>query len=81
MKVTVRFFASHREATGVSRCLLDIPEGASAAEALEAVCRRFPPLAALAPGCAFAVNRSQVAGSTTLREDDELALLPPMAGG
>jgi molybdopterin converting factor subunit 1 len=81
MKVTVRFFASHREATGVATCPVDVPEGTSAAEALEVLCRRFPPLAALAPSCAFAVNLTQVAGSTTLRDGDELALLPPMAGG
>ena len=81
MKVTVRFFASHREATGVPSYVAQPPDGATAADVLQLACHAFPKLAALAPSSAFAVNRAQVPASTVLCDGDELALLPPMAGG
>lgn len=81
MKVTVRFFASHREATGNTTYVADVPDGARASDVLAQLCTTFPRLHELAPHAAFAVNQRQVPPSTTLREGDELALLPPMAGG
>ena len=81
MLVTVRFFASHREATGLSSYLADVPDGSSAAQVLDALCGSFPKLATLVASAAFAINREQVKGSASLHDGDELALLPPMAGG
>ncbi len=81
MKVTVRFFASHREATGLATYVADVPEGASAAQVLDTLCDTFPKLKAFAGSSAFAINRTQVNASTRLGDGDELALLPPMAGG
>ena len=81
MKVTVRFFASHREATGVSTYFADVPDGTSAAAVLDALCGSFPKLTTFAGNVVFAVNREQVPSSACLRDGDELALLPPMAGG
>ena len=81
MKVTVRFFASHREATGLATYVADVPEGASAAQVLDMLCDSFPKLKLFAGSSAFAINRTQVDPSTRLRDGDELALLPPMAGG
>lgn len=81
MRVTVRFFASHREATGLSTFVADVPDGASAAEILRSLYRPFPKLQFASSSVAFAVNRSQVNPETPLHDGDELALLPPMAGG
>ena len=81
MRVTVRFFASHREATGLSSYATDVVEGTTAAAMLDDLATRFPKLKALTPGVAFAINQARVQGEAQLREGDELALLPPMAGG
>jgi molybdopterin converting factor subunit 1 len=81
MRVTVRFFASHREATGLSTYVADVPDGASAADILRSLYQPFPKLKSASRSVAFAVNRSQVHAATPLRDGDELALLPPMAGG
>jgi len=35
----------------------------------------------LAHNAAFAINQTQVSATSTLHEGDELAVLPPMAGG
>ena len=81
MRVTVRFFASHREATGLSTYVAEVPDGSSVADVLRSLYRPFPKLESASSSVAFAVNRNQVNPATPLRDGDELALLPPMAGG
>ncbi|MBV8671104.1 MAG: MoaD/ThiS family protein [Candidatus Eremiobacteraeota bacterium] len=81
MKVTVRFFASHREATGCASYEADVPHGARAADVLSQLCETFPRLQPLAHNAAFAINQTQVAPASPLHDGDELAVLPPMAGG
>ncbi|HXW51637.1 MAG TPA: MoaD/ThiS family protein [Candidatus Acidoferrales bacterium] len=81
MRVLVRFFAVHREATGQSSWQADVPEGTRVRDAFRAVADRFPALADHASGIAYAVNQTVVPGDFALHDGDELALLPPMAGG
>jgi molybdopterin converting factor subunit 1 len=81
MHVTVRFFASHREATGQTAFRADVPADASVSDVLDLVVDRFPALKPLCGGVAFAVNQSLVPAQTVLCDGDELAFLPPMAGG
>ncbi|HEV2038296.1 MAG TPA: MoaD/ThiS family protein [Candidatus Eremiobacteraceae bacterium] len=81
MRVTVRFFASHREATGLSSYVGNVSDGTSAEDILRSLYSQFPKLKALTGSVAFAVNQQQVPATTVLRDGDELALLPPMAGG
>jgi molybdopterin converting factor subunit 1 len=81
MRVLVRFFAVHREATGQSSYEADVPEGTRVRDALRLVADRFPVLDRHASGIAYAVNQTVVADDVALHDGDELALLPPMAGG
>jgi len=81
MNIKVRLFAAQREATGQSSCDIELPAGARAADALEAVCARFPQLRPSAARVVLAVNQSQTSADALLADGDELALLPPMAGG
>ena len=76
MMVTVRLFAILRERAGRDRLELDLPEGASVADALEAVDD-------LAGGLSLvmAVNREYAARDQRLSAGDELALIPPVSGG
>jgi MoaE-MoaD fusion protein len=76
MKVTVRLFAVLRERAGSDRLELDLPEGASVADALAEVDD-------LAGGLrlVMAVNREYAAADHRLEPGDELALIPPVSGG
>jgi molybdopterin synthase sulfur carrier subunit len=81
MRVTMRLFAAQREAVGSATHVLDLRAGATAAQAFNELTKQHPQLARLRDGMAFAINRTQATSSSVLHEGDELALLPPVAGG
>lgn len=81
MQVRIRYFASLREATGIADEALDLPEGATVAQARTLLTERRPTLAKLLPACAAAVNRSYVQAEATLSDGVELAFIPPLGGG
>lgn len=60
---------------------LDLPSGADAAQAIRLAVQSAPSLGRLPVRPAVAVNQSYAALATPLNEGDELALLPPVAGG
>ena len=78
VRVVVRLFASFREAVGASRVELELPTGATAADAARTVLRDHPLAAERA---LLARNREYVDPAATLAEGDELALIPPVSGG
>jgi molybdenum cofactor biosynthesis protein MoaC len=82
MEVDVRLFAVFRERAGRDRLSLELPEGASVAEALEAL-GRLPELEELIARMPVraALNREYVGDDARLAEGDELALIPPVSGG
>jgi len=81
MQVTVRLFAAHREAAGTHVVVAELPDGATVSDALERVCAQHPAIAKSARGIAFALNRTHVSADAALADGDEVALLPPVAGG
>src|SRR4051812_46842863 len=76
MKVRVRLFAGLRERAGAREVELELPDGASVADALER-------LADVARGTrvVLAVNREYATPDAVLSPGDELALIPPVSGG
>jgi MoaE-MoaD fusion protein len=72
--VTVRLFAALRERAGSDRVQIELPEGARVADLLAAM--------EVAPrSCVVAINREYADAGTLVREDDEVALVPPVSGG
>jgi molybdopterin converting factor subunit 1 len=80
IRVTVRLFASYAEAAGRDELELALPAGATAAECLAAV-RGLPWASRLPPAPALAINRSYAKPDAPLAEGDEVAVIPPVAGG
>ncbi|HWO89645.1 MAG TPA: MoaD/ThiS family protein [Gemmatimonadales bacterium] len=80
MRITVLLFASYAEALGTDRISLELPAGSSVGDALAEV-RRQPGAERVPPSPAVAVNLKYVHRDSPLQEGDELAIIPPVAGG
>ncbi len=81
MQVTVRFFATAREAVGSGELKVRLAERATLRDLLDAVLTRHPALEALEPSLLLAVNHEFAEPGTLLREGDEVAIMPPVSGG
>ena len=81
--VTVRYFAAARAAAGMPSEDIDIRDGATVADALEAIASRHgEALRKVLAACSFLVDSVAVRDRTTpLRPGAELDVLPPFAGG
>ena len=81
MEVTVRYFAVLRERLGLASEALTLPDGACVADLLELVRARHTELTPLLPVTRAAVNQALAPPDAALADGDEVALLPPVAGG
>jgi molybdenum cofactor biosynthesis protein MoaC/molybdopterin converting factor subunit 1 len=82
MEVELRLFAVLRERAGRERMALELPAGATVADALAAAARE-PGLGEIlaAMPVRAALNREYVDDDTPVAAGDELALIPPVSGG
>ena len=81
MHVIVRLFALQRAQTGLRTHQLELPEEADVAAAWAALVAEFPVIAAAQASVRFARNGRYVYTDEPLAEGDELAVIPPVAGG
>jgi len=81
MKVSVLYFAVFRERIGRDEEVLELPAGARVGDAIEALAARHPAIAALRGKFRAAVNQDFSDDARELADGDELALIPPVAGG
>jgi molybdopterin synthase catalytic subunit len=81
MRVTVLYFAAARERAGAPSDAVDLPDGATAADALAAACSRRPGLQAIAGKLRLAVDQEFTGPERKLRDGGEVALIPPVSGG
>jgi molybdopterin synthase sulfur carrier subunit len=85
MKLELRFFASLREALGVSQESVNIPDGVKTIADLRAhlIERGNPWAEVLADGKVLrcALNQHMVDASTPLQDGAEVAFFPPVTGG
>lgn len=79
--VRALFFASYRELAGTGELVIQLPPGASAASAVAEVRARNAALARIPERPAVAINREYASLDEPLQDGDELAFLPPVAGG
>jgi molybdopterin synthase catalytic subunit len=79
--VTVLYFAILRERARLERETLELAAGDDVAAARAAIAARHPELAPLLSRVQAAVNRTMASDGHALAEGDELALIPPVAGG
>lgn len=79
MRVTVLLFASYAEALGAKSVDIDLRHDGSVGELLSLV--REKAGAMLLPPAMVAVNQEYAAADQVVRSGDEIAIIPPVAGG
>lgn len=81
MRIRILYFAAARERSGLDRETVDLAPGATLAQLARELSARHPRLGALLPRLRFAVNEEFAPESAPLQDGDEVALIPPVAGG
>ncbi len=81
MKISVRYFAHLRERLRREVEWVELADGATVAELLTQLAQAEPLIAASRRSLQVAVNQEFAPPSTRLAEGDEVALIPPVAGG
>jgi len=80
VRVRSLFFASYRDLVGAAELDLELPAGSTVSELIQLV-RTRPGAQALPESPAVAVNQAYASADTVLQDGDEVAFIPPVAGG
>ena len=81
MKITLKLFGSLREAEGESSLRVELEPGATVADLRRWLAKRNPLVDKLGDRLAASVNLEIASLDDVLEEGDEVAFLPPVAGG
>ena len=81
IRVTVRLFARYAELVGADAVAVELPRDATVADAVAAVRRQAKNGPQLPERPLAALHLTHVLPDQRLSDGDELALLPPLAGG
>ncbi len=81
MRIEIRAFGGLVERAGLTTLVAELPEGADVRQLRRTIAAAHPQLAALMPRVAVSVDLELATDATVLHEGQEIALLPPVAGG
>jgi molybdopterin converting factor subunit 1 len=80
MTIMALFFASYADAFGRDRLEMEVPKDATVGDLLRQL-RALDPERRLPPSPLVAVNERYARHDHVLRQGDEVAVIPPVAGG
>jgi molybdopterin synthase catalytic subunit len=81
MTVSLRFFASLREAVGQKEMHLDLDDGTTVDGLKTRLAASYPRLGELLPRVVCAIDDEYVSGDERLHNGSQVALIPPVSGG
>jgi MoaE-MoaD fusion protein len=81
MNIRVLFFGAARDAVGANQMDLALEAPATVSSAFQSLKERFEKLERFGRSLLFAVNQEYATPDTALKENDELAVFPPVSGG
>ena len=81
MKVHVQFFSRLRDLAEVSEMELDVPDSTTAADLLEMLYSRTPPLRAWDKSILVAAGVEFVGRDYVVQSGDQISIMPPVQGG
>ncbi|MBD0320275.1 MAG: molybdopterin converting factor subunit 1 [Gemmatimonadetes bacterium] len=79
--VRTLFFATYRDLAGTDELAVELPAGARVADLVAHLRGGGTALAALPESPVVAVNMDYAPAAVVLRDGDEVAFIPPVAGG
>lgn len=82
--IVVRYFAAIKEKIGKDQDLFEIESGGTTLQKiLDRIADRYPHVRSVlsSKNFLFAVNQEMSSPETELKDDDEIAILPPLSGG
>jgi molybdopterin synthase catalytic subunit len=81
LKIRLLFFAVLRDIAGKSEDVIEVPAGTLAGDVWQRLRQQYPVLAGYTQPPMIAINESYAGAGALLRDGDELAFIPPVAGG
>ncbi|HWC31547.1 MAG TPA: molybdenum cofactor biosynthesis protein MoaE [Actinomycetota bacterium] len=81
MRVRIKMFGALAERSRMNEAAIDFEHPATTADVVQAVRESAPELAGILERISIAVNHEISHGERPLRDGDEVALMPPVAGG
>jgi molybdopterin converting factor subunit 1 len=81
MRCEVLLFAQARDSVGRNRLTLELSDGASVSDALDALLHQHPALQVLRNRLAVAMDNRYASPHTPLCDGCTIALIPPVSGG
>jgi molybdopterin converting factor subunit 1 len=81
VKVRILYFAVVRERLKRDDEVVEVADGSNVGQLLDELERLHPALAGVRQACKIAVNQDFAAADRVLADGDEVALIPPVAGG
>src|ERR1044072_3526493 len=81
VKIRVLFFGAARDAVDTNPLEISIHAPATVSSAFQNLVARFSGLERFGRSLLFAVNQEYATPETVLRDNDELAIFPPVSGG
>ncbi|HEY4423017.1 MAG TPA: molybdenum cofactor biosynthesis protein MoaE [Pyrinomonadaceae bacterium] len=81
MNIRVLFFGAARDAVEANQLEIVVEEPATVSSAFQSLKERFEKLECFGRSLLFAVNQEYATPDTQLKENDELAVFPPVSGG
>ena len=81
VEIRTLFFASYKDLLGTAELQVDLPDGATVSDLVSVLRSRGGAFTVLPTAPAVAVNMTYTDPHSLLRHGDEVALIPPVAGG
>ncbi len=81
MVINIKAFATVKDIFGREEVSLDVADRTTAGELVDILCQKYPDLSAMRERLITAVNEEYSSHDTVLKQNDTLALFPPVSGG
>ena len=81
MQISTRFYSYYKDLVGVDELALDLPDGSTLGDLLEAVFEKHPKLREMRQSTLKAVGVEYQKEDYVLRKGDQVSLFPPVQGG